>query len=100
MNNNDIHFQVGDIRSFRSSQHYDVIFSNAALHWIPPEDMERAVESIAASLKAGGQFVMEMGGKGNVASLIEATHQVIPSSKSPWCFPSVGEMSSLLEREI
>jgi trans-aconitate methyltransferase len=94
----NIKFQVGDIRSYRCNLHFDVVFSNAALHWIPPQDMERAVKSIADSLAPQGQLVLEMGGKGNVASIIEATQQAIPSSKSPWCFPSVGEMASLLEK--
>ena len=91
-------FQIGDIRSFRPPKPFDVVFSNAALHWIPPKDMERAVQSIAASLQPGGQLVLEMGGKGNVAALVDATLQIVPNAKCPWCFPSVGEMSSLLEK--
>ncbi|KAL3931888.1 MAG: hypothetical protein SGARI_004100, partial [Bacillariaceae sp.] len=66
----NVSFQVGDVRSFRPYQQFDVVFSNAALHWIPPNDMERAVQSIAASLKREtGQLVFEMGGKGNVEAL-------------------------------
>lgn len=92
----DITFQVGDIRSFSSETKFDVVFSNAALHWIPPNDMERAVESISECLKDGGQLVFEMGGKGNVYEICRAAEQ-ITGTENPWCFPSVGEMSSLLE---
>ncbi|KAL3905351.1 MAG: hypothetical protein SGILL_009712 [Bacillariaceae sp.] len=93
----NISFHVGDIRNFKSPEQFDVVFSNAALHWIPRKDMDRAVESIAASLRNGGQLVFEMGGKGNVYEICRAAEQVTAHT-NPWCFPSVGEMSALLEK--
>src|SRR3954468_19534991 len=30
-----LHFQTGDIADFHPAAPYDVVFSNAALHWIP-----------------------------------------------------------------
>jgi trans-aconitate methyltransferase len=57
-------------------------------------------------LKPGGRFVAEMGGKGNVQHLIEATQQVLRqhgydklAEKKLWYFPSMGEYTSRLEKQ-
>lgn len=42
---------------------YDVVFSNAALHWI--SDHRPVLAGIARSLVPGGRAVLQMGGKGN-----------------------------------
>lgn len=46
---------------------FDAVFSNAALHWML--DPDAVATGIFAALKAGGRFVGEMGGEGNVAAL-------------------------------
>jgi SAM-dependent methyltransferase len=78
----------------------DVVFPNAALHWIPPHDVDRAVASMAAVLKPGGRFIVGFGGKGNVDSIVRATLQVLnfPEIASPWYFPSIADFTSILER--
>uniref|UniRef100_A0A7S2VC87 Methyltransferase type 12 domain-containing protein n=2 Tax=Entomoneis paludosa TaxID=265537 RepID=A0A7S2VC87_9STRA len=85
-------------------QEYDVIFSNAALHWVPPHDAKQAVESIANALRPGGQLVVEFGGKGNVDSIVCSTNRALQEICGPgalvepfWYFPSIGEFASLLE---
>jgi SAM-dependent methyltransferase len=77
-----------------------VVFSNAALHWIPPNDVDRAVASMAAALKPSGRFIVEFGGKDNVKSIVRATLQVLDLQKSasPWYFPSIANFTSILER--
>lgn len=46
---------------------FDAAFSNAALHWmLDPDAVASGVFSI---LRAGGRFVGEMGGQGNIATL-------------------------------
>ncbi|HEY0115383.1 MAG TPA: class I SAM-dependent methyltransferase, partial [Allosphingosinicella sp.] len=46
---------------------FDAAFSNAALHWmLDPAAVARGIFSL---LRAGGRFVGEMGGEGNVAIL-------------------------------
>ena len=44
---------------------FDAVFSNAALHWML--DPDAVATGIFAALKAGGRFVGEMGGEGNLA---------------------------------
>jgi SAM-dependent methyltransferase len=89
-----------DVRNFELDEPVDVVFSNAALHWIPPCDVDRAVASMAAALKPGGRFIVEFGGKDNVELIVRATLQVLdlPESASPWYFPSIANFTSILER--
>jgi trans-aconitate methyltransferase len=84
---------------------FDVLFSNAALHWIPQEKMDRAVHNMAQMLKPRtGRFAMEFGGHGNVAAIVTACADVLREQygvqqiPTPWYFPSVSEFTSILER--
>jgi SAM-dependent methyltransferase len=46
---------------------FDAVFSNAALHWM--RDASAVLASVRRALRAGGRFVAEMGGAGNVAAI-------------------------------
>jgi SAM-dependent methyltransferase len=80
---------------------FDAVFSNAALHWMQPQ--ERALAYVRASLNPGGRFVAEMGGTGNVATVLGAFRQALadvgladlPVTEN-W-FPTIGQESHLLE---
>lgn len=85
-------FEVADAANFKTDAPVDAVFSNAALHWV--KDADSAAASVARALRPGGRFVLEMGGKGNVRTIIDALGAV----ETPWYFPSVGEYTSLLER--
>ncbi len=95
----DLTFVAGDAASFRVSDPFDAVFSNAALHWV--KDAEGAVKSIAQALRPGGRFVAEFGGKGNIAAVQTALRVVFgpaADERSPWYYPSIGEYAPLLER--
>jgi trans-aconitate methyltransferase len=97
----DLEFQVADARNFTFPTPFDAVFSNAALHWIP--EAEEVVRSIAIALKPGGRFVVEFGGKGNIATIISALQQSLREIANReadfgWYYPSIGEYTSLLER--
>lgn len=96
----NLEFFQGDARSFTVDQPVDVVFSNAALHWIPAVDAKRAVACMANALKPGGRFVVEFGGKGNVQQVVQATLEAmdLPDTASPWFFPSISEYTSMLEQ--
>ncbi|MDB5285188.1 MAG: methyltransferase type 11 [Mucilaginibacter sp.] len=98
-----VNFEVTDAANFDEAGKYDAVFSNAALHWIKNQD--GMMQSVYKSLKPGGRFVAEMGGKGNVAKLIAATKQVLnqrgyheQAKTQVWYFPSLGEYASRLEK--
>jgi trans-aconitate 2-methyltransferase len=93
-------FTLADATSFRFTEPFDAVFSNAALHWV--KDAEAAVESIAQALRTGGRFVAEFGGKGNITAVMRALGAVFGAeaeARCPWRFMSVGEYSSMLERQ-
>ncbi|HYL39269.1 MAG TPA: class I SAM-dependent methyltransferase [Bryobacteraceae bacterium] len=95
----DLTFVLADATGFRFPQPFDAVFSNAALHWV--KDQEPAVVCIAQALRPGGRFVAEFGGQGNIASILAALNSVLgpqAGQHSPWCYPSIGEFATLLER--
>ena len=91
-----LRFMLEDARRFSLPEPVDAVFSNAALHWILPPD--QAAARIADALKPGGRFVAELGGKGNIQSVLEAIRLVVPNFDNPWYFPSIPEYGALLEQ--
>ena len=78
---------------------FDAVFSNAALHWMAqPREVIAGVKRV---LKPTGRFVAEMGGQGNVVSVLAALTKVRQrrglAPVNPWYFPSVEEYRQLLE---
>jgi len=62
--NPGLQFQVCDARRLETlAMPFDVVFSNAALHWV--DDHEAILRGVAAVLKPGGRLVVSCGGKGN-----------------------------------
>lgn len=95
-----VKFALADATSLPYDREFDAVFSNAALHWI--RNARPAAQGIARALKAGGRFVAEFGGAGNVARIEEAVRSTVSRyvsevPQSPWYFPSVADYSTLLE---
>jgi SAM-dependent methyltransferase len=92
-----IEFIHGDASNFTLPEPVDAILSNAALHWVSNAD--GAAASVARALKPGGRFVAELGGHGNVQSVVDGLDAVLgPGFKHPWYFPAIGEYATILER--
>ena len=98
-----IQFFVKDATNFSFDEQFDAAFSNATLHWI--NDQLKALQCINNSLKDGGRFVFEMGGKHNIESIHNAVRNAMKEAglkdKIPAIsnyFPSVGEQTRLLEQ--
>jgi trans-aconitate 2-methyltransferase len=53
-----LRFEQRDITEFAAEGEYDLIFSNAALHWL--EDHEALLARLTAALKAGGQLAVQV----------------------------------------
>jgi trans-aconitate 2-methyltransferase len=66
----NLKFQVMDARKIKFTRQFDVIFSNAALHWV--DDHEKILRGAAAALKSGGRLVVSCGGKGNAQDVFVA----------------------------
>ncbi|MEA5626324.1 methyltransferase domain-containing protein [Nostoc sp. UHCC 0251] len=98
-----IRFDVADARNFQVDKPLDAVFSNAVLHWV--KEADSAIASIHQSLKPGGRFVAEFGGKGNVQAIATALESALKAiniptqALNPWYFPSIGEYATLLEQQ-
>ena len=98
----DLRFDVADATTMAFDRPFDAIFSNAVLHWVRPP--EAAVARMFAALRPGGRLVLEMGGRGNVATVLAAAAAAgrdvgvdLSASLDVNYFPSVGQYASLLE---
>ena len=97
-----LRFEVMDAREISLDGTFDAIFSNATLHWI--KEPEQVIAGIKKSLRHGGRFVAEFGGKGNTGELLKAVQQawtklgLAGPSPHPWYYPSVAEYAGLLEQ--
>jgi trans-aconitate methyltransferase len=97
-----INFEVANAVDFDFNEPFDAVFSNATLHWI--KDADSAIKNVYNVLKAGGRFVAEMGGKGNMQQMIAATNTILnkygynnAGQPHPWYFPSTAEYAAKLE---
>jgi trans-aconitate methyltransferase len=59
----NLEFHVMDARHITFQSRFDLVFSNAALHWV--DDHQAFVRGAASALRPGGQLVVSCGGKGN-----------------------------------
>jgi trans-aconitate methyltransferase len=101
-NHPGIPFIQGDATAFHPSHPYDVVFSNAVLHWIPQEKQMDLLRCVASALHPGGEFIFEMGGHGNNA-LIHAEMEKLFTQygkryRFPFFFPTIGEYTPMMEK--
>jgi trans-aconitate 2-methyltransferase len=97
----ELRFVLEDGAKMRFENEFDAVFSNAALHWML--DPGAVVRGVARALRPGGRFVLEMGGKGNIRTIVEAIQRVtvryrngaLPALRQ--YYPSVSEYSGILE---
>ena len=76
----NLSFQVTDARQLAFQEKFDVIFSNAALHWI--KDHRPVIAGIQKGLKPGGRILFQMGGKGNAEAILSIFEEMM--SENEW----------------
>lgn len=97
-----IEFSTQDAAAMHFANEFDAVFSNAALHWMKQQD--KVIQNIYSALKPNGRFVAEMGGHGNISSIVGALKQSMEALNYPyneeffpWYFPTIEEYQTLLE---
>jgi len=97
-----LRFEVMDAREISLNETFDAVFSNATLHWI--REPEGVIAGIKKSLRPGGRFVAEFGGKGNTEELVKALGRawerlgLTGPAPHPWYYPGIPEYTGLLEK--
>jgi len=76
----NLSFRVADASLLPFCQQFDLVVSFACLHWI--KDQMPVLRSVRQSLVPGGRFLMQCGGRGNAARILELTGEVI--NAPPW----------------
>ena len=61
--NPNLRFLVMDARKIKFTRQFDLLFSNAAWHWV--DDHQAILRGASSVLKPGGRLVVSCGGKGN-----------------------------------
>jgi trans-aconitate 2-methyltransferase len=64
----NMRFQQGDASRLTFTNEFDIVFSNATLHWIL--DHRPVLQGIYKSLKPNGKILLQMGGRGNAADVL------------------------------
>jgi len=84
----NLRFQKEDAGRLPFSNEFDVVFSNATLHWVL--DHPPVVRGIANSLKPGGKVLLQMGGKGNIADMLNVVNPLIAAPRWARYFENFG----------
>ncbi|MGB9937005.1 MAG: class I SAM-dependent methyltransferase [Methanobacterium sp.] len=79
-NYENLSFKVKDVCSLDFNEQFDILFSNAALHWI--RDHLDILKRSKTSLKPSGKILFQMGGKGNAEDILEIADEMIITE--PW----------------
>lgn len=96
-----ISFEVADVVELDIDSGFDLVFSNAVLHWV--KRAQTAANAMATALRPGGRLVAELGGRGNIAAIKGAVDQAVAESNispealaKPWFYPSLAEYVAIL----
>lgn len=92
---NNLVFIHMDINKMHFEKEFDLIFSNAALHWV--KDHRRLLKNAYKALKTNGKILWDFGGAGNCANFIRVIQNIITEHpyaeyfndyEWPWFMPS------------
>jgi len=73
--NSNLKFQIMDARELTFNNEFDLVFSNAALHWV--KDHAPVLKGIRNALKTKGRVIVQMAGKGNAGDIIDILQDII-----------------------
>lgn len=80
----NLQFALADARDLRLPGKFDVLFSNAALHWV--DDHRAFLRGAATVLRTGGRLMISCGGCGNAAEVFAAVRAELRRAVWRDCF--------------
>jgi len=75
----NVSFQVMDASDLSFEDCFDLVFSNAVLHWV--KNHKPVVEGLYKSLRGGGKILLRMGGKGDAEGILSVMNAVRVANK-------------------
>jgi len=100
----NLRFRRLDINNLDFENRFDVVFSNATLHWV--KDHQRLLKNVHRTLRAGGCIRFNFAGDGNCSHFFIVVREAMaqPEYRSfftgldwPWYMPPVDEYQTLAE---
>lgn len=103
LSRDNLEFMQIDINDLDFFDEFDIIYSNAALHWVT--DHHRLLQNSHTALKKGGIILWEFGSEGNTVNFLEVIRRNIMEDTyreyfkdfgSPWFFPSKKQYETMI----
>jgi len=100
----NLRFELLDIDAIDFESEFDLVFSNAMLHWV--KDHRRLLRNVFKALKNRGTSRFQFAGDGNCSNLIRILRKVTSAKEYaayfcefdwPWYMPAVDEYRALLD---
>ena len=101
----NLRFELLDINQIDFTSEFDVVFSNATLHWI--KDHKTLMRNVFKGLKDQGTVRFQFAGDGNCSNLFKVLKKVMDMDEYagyfdrfdwPWYMPSIDEYRMLMEQ--
>jgi len=100
----NLRFRRLDINDLDFIEQFDVVFSNATLHWV--KDHQRLLQNVRRALRAGGRLRFNFAGDGNCSNFFTVIREAMVQQEFrsffagfewPWYMPPVDEYHTLAE---
>jgi len=100
----NVKFELLEINAIDFESEFDLVFSNATLHWV--KDHRKLLRNVYKALKNRGAARFQFAGDGNCSNLIRILREVMSAKKYapyfrkldwPWYMPTVDEYRALLD---
>jgi trans-aconitate 2-methyltransferase len=100
----NVRFELLDINAIDFESEFDLVFSNATLHWV--KDHGRLLRNVYTALKDRGTARFQFAGDGNCSNLIRILKEATSAKEYascfynfdwPWYMPSADEYRALLD---
>jgi trans-aconitate 2-methyltransferase len=101
---NNLRFRRLDINNLDFVEEFDIVFSNATLHWV--KNHQHLLDSVCRALRAGGRLRFNFAGDGNCSHFFAVVREAMAQDEFqsffsefdwPWYMPPVDSYKSLAE---
>lgn len=101
----NLHFILMDIDEIAFEDEFDVIYSNATLHWV--KDHHRLLKRVFEALRSGGLLRVNFAADGNCSYFFKVIHKAMENEKFsrfftafswPWYMPTIDEYTQLVSQ--